>query len=69
MSDRPQDLHEEVANSALHGAALVGACLAVPQLLLTFPRRERAPLYAAVCAALVALWNPAYLWHVFFWQR
>lgn len=43
--------------------------LAVPQLLLTFPRRERAPLYAAVCAALVALWNPAYLWHVFFWQR
>ena len=53
MSDRPQDLHEEVANSALHGAALVGACLAVPQLLQSAPAAHPAAIWGVLVLSLI----------------
>ena len=65
MSDRPQDLHEEVANSALHGAALVGACLAVPQLLQSAPAAHPAALWGVLVfgATMALLYGASPLHH------
>lgn len=65
MSDRPQDLHEEVANSALHGAALVGACLAVPQLLQSAPAAHPAALWGVLVfgATMALLYGASTLYH------
>ncbi|MGN8006042.1 PAQR family membrane homeostasis protein TrhA [Acidovorax sp. 22279] len=65
MSDRPQDLHEEVANSALHGAALVGACLAVPQLLQSAPAAHPAAIGGVLVfvATMALLYGASTLYH------
>ena len=65
MSDRPQDLHEEVANSALHGAALVGACLAVPQLLQSAPAAHPAAIWGVPVfgATMALLYGASTLYH------
>ena len=65
MSDRPQDLHEEVANSALHGAALVGAFLAVPQLLQSAPAAHPAALWGVLVfgATMALLYGASTLYH------
>ena len=65
MSDRPQDLHEEVANSALHGAALVGACLAVPQLLQSAPAAHPAAIWGVLVfgATMALLYGASTLYH------
>ena len=65
MNDRPQDLHEEVANSALHGAALVGACLAVPQLLQSAPAAHPAALWGVLVfgATMALLYGASTLYH------
>ena len=65
MSDRPQDLHEEVANSALHGAALVGACLAVPQLLGSAPAAQPEAAWGVLVfsATMALLYGASTLYH------
>lgn len=65
MSDRPQDLHEELANSALHGAALVGACLAVPQLLQSAPAAHPAAIWGVLVfgATMALLYGTSTLYH------
>jgi len=65
VSDRPQDLHEEVANSALHGAALVGACLAVPQLLQSAPAAHPAAIWGVLVfwATMALLYGASTLYH------
>ena len=65
MNDRPQDLHEEVANSALHGAALVGACLAVPQLLQSAPAAHPAAISGVLVfgATMALLYGASTLYH------
>lgn len=37
MQERQQDIAEEIANSLLHGVALIGAAFAVPRLLASAP--------------------------------
>ena len=65
MSDRPQDLHEEVANSALHGAALVGACFAVPQLLGSAPAAQPEAVWGVLvfAATMALLYGASTLYH------
>ena len=65
MSDRPQDLHEEVANSALHCAALVGACLAVPQLMQSAPAAHPAAIGGVLVfiGTMALLYGASTLYH------
>lgn len=65
MNDRPQDPHEEMANSALHGAALIGACLAVPQLLRSAPSAHPAATWGVLVFAgtMALLYGASTLYH------
>lgn len=65
MTDRPQDRHEEVANSALHGAALMGACLAVPQLLGSAPAAQPEAAWGVLvfAATMALLYGASTLYH------
>lgn len=65
MNDRPQDPHEEMANSALHGAALIGACLAVPQLLRSAPSAHPAAIGGVLVFAgtMALLYGASTLYH------